>query len=48
MNYDEMRRRWQRHRMGDLDLLTLALLCLGLNVLVLGGLLISMLVWGAA
>jgi hypothetical protein len=29
---------------GDADLLLLALLCLGLNVVVLGGLLISMLV----
>jgi len=33
-----------RQRMGDYDLLTLALLCLGLNVAVLSGLLISMLV----
>jgi hypothetical protein len=41
MNYD-VRRQWRRQR--DADLLLLALLCLGLNVAVLGGLMISMLV----
>lgn len=47
MNYDEEGRQWQRHHHrigGDGDLVLLALLCLGLNVVVLGGLLISMLV----
>lgn len=43
MNYD-VRRQWQRYQQRDRDLLLLALLCVGLNVAVLGGLLISMLV----
>jgi hypothetical protein len=43
MNYD-VRRQWQQYQHRDGDLLLLALLCLGLNVFVLGGLLISVLV----
>jgi hypothetical protein len=43
MNYD-VRSQWQRYQRRDHDLLLLALMCLGLNVAVLGGLLISMLV----
>jgi hypothetical protein len=45
MNYDDdVRRQWQRYRQRDHDLVLLALMCMGLNVIVLGGLLVSMLV----